>query len=59
MKVGMMVGLGLGIASVSGCTHDVSDANVPLVPAAAAPTPLVPEAYAVRAAAVAPAGFPT
>jgi hypothetical protein len=58
MKVGMMVGLGLGIASVSGCAHDVSEANTPLVPRAAAPTPLVPEAYTVLAAAVAPAASP-
>jgi hypothetical protein len=58
MKVGMIVGLGLGIASVSGCTHGVSETNVPLVPDAAAPTPLVPEAYTVLAAAVAPAPPP-
>jgi hypothetical protein len=58
MKVGMMVGLGLGIASVCGCTHVVSEANVPLVPDAAAPTPLVPEAYTALAAAVVPAPPP-
>jgi len=58
MKVGMMVGLGLGIASVFGCAHDVSEGNTPLVPRAAAPTPLVPEAYTVLAAAVAPAASP-
>jgi len=59
MKVGMMVGLGLGIASVFGCAHDVSEGNTPLVPRAAAPTPLVPEAYTVLAAAVAPAASPS
>jgi hypothetical protein len=58
MKVGMMVGLGLGIASVSGCAHDVSEANAPLVPLATAPTPLVPEAYTALAAAVVPAPPP-
>jgi len=58
MKVGMMVGLGLGIASVSGCAHDVSEANAPLVPPATAPTPLVPEAYTALAAAVVPAPPP-
>jgi hypothetical protein len=58
MKVGMMVGLGLGIASVSGCAHDVSEANAPLVPLATAPTPLVPEAYTALAAAVVPAPRP-
>jgi len=58
MKVGMMVGLGLAIASVSGCAHDVSEASAPLVPDAAAPTPLVPEAYTMLAAAVAPAASP-
>lgn len=58
MNLGIIVGLSLGIASVCGCATDVSEANARLVPPAAAPTPLVPEAYTALAAAVAPAPPP-
>jgi hypothetical protein len=58
MKVRMIVGVGLALTSVSGCTRVVSEANIPLVPVAAAPTPLVPEAYTVLAAAAIPVPAP-
>ena len=58
MNLGIIAGVGLGIASICGCATDVSEANAPLVPPAAAPTPLVPEAYTALAAAVAPAPPP-
>jgi hypothetical protein len=46
------LGLGIGIAFVSGCAPVGAEATAPL---AAAPIPLVPEAYTVLPAAVAPA----
>jgi hypothetical protein len=44
MQVRIVVGfgLGIGITFLSGCAPSVNEANVP---PAAAPTPLVPEAY--------------
>src|SRR5271167_4017656 len=60
MKVGIIVGLGLGIgiAFMSGCAPGAAEANAPPVPPAAAPTPLVPEAYTALPGAVAPAAAP-
>ena len=56
MKIGIIVGLGLGIgiAVLSGCAPSDTAATAP---SAAAPTPLVPEAYTELAAA-APAAPP-
>jgi len=49
MRIGALVGLGLGvgIASLSGCVPRNADINAPPAPNAAAPIPLVPAAYAV------------
>ena len=60
MKVGIVVGLGLGIgiAFLSGCAPDAAEANAPPVPPAAAPTPLVPEAYTTLSAPVASTASP-
>jgi hypothetical protein len=51
MQVGIVVGLGLGIgiSFLSGCAPGAAEANAPL---AAAPTPLVPEAYTALSAPV-------
>lgn len=57
MKVVIIAGLslGIGIAFFSGCAPGDVEATAP---SAAAPTPLVPEAYTALAAAVAPAASP-
>ena len=54
MKVGIIVGLGLGIgiALLSGRTPSAAEA---IAPPAAAPTPLVPETYTALSAPAAPA----
>jgi len=56
VKVGIVVGLGLGIGITlsSGCASDAAEANASYVPAASAPTPLVPEAYTALSAPVVP-----
>jgi hypothetical protein len=54
MRIGIVAGLGIGIALLFGSTSDAAEANG-TVPAAAAPIPLVPEVYAVSSAPVAPA----
>jgi len=51
---GIIVGLGLGIAFMSGCAPGGAEAPAP----AAAPTLLVPEAYTALPAAVVPAASP-
>ena len=55
MKVGIIAGLGIGIAFLSGCAPADGEATAPL---ASAPTPLVPEAYTALAAGVAPVAAP-
>jgi hypothetical protein len=55
VALGIIVGLGLGIAFMSGCAPGGAEATAPL---AAAPTLLVPEAYTALPAAVAPAVTP-
>lgn len=50
MKVGVILGLGLGIIFICGCAPGGTDATAPPV---AAPTSLVPESYAALPAAVA------
>jgi hypothetical protein len=54
MKVRIVVGLGLGIGItlLSGCALSAAEANAPPVPPAAAPTPLLPEAYTALSAPV-------
>jgi hypothetical protein len=60
MKVGIVVGLGLGmgIAVLSGCEPGAAEANAPLVPPASAPTPLVPESYIALSVPVAATASP-
>ena len=60
MQVGIVVslGLGIGITFLSGCAPGAAEANAPPVPLAAAPTPLVPEAYTALSAPVASTASP-
>ena len=55
MAPGIIVGLGLGIAFMSGCAPGGAEAPGP---PAAAPTLLVPAAYTALPAAIAPAATP-
>jgi hypothetical protein len=57
MKIRTLVGLclGIGIASLSGCTQGYPEANAP---PGAAPTPLIPQAYAAPQAAAPTASPP-
>jgi hypothetical protein len=57
MKIRILVGLclGIGTASLSGCTQGYPEANAP---PAAEPTPLIPQAYAAPQAAAAPTASP-
>jgi hypothetical protein len=56
-KIPILLGLclGMGIASLSGCTQGYPEANAP---PAAEPTPLIPQAYAAPQAAAAPIAYP-
>src|SRR5216683_1340584 len=57
MKIRILVslGLGIGIASLPGCTQGYPEANAP---PAAEPTPLIPQAYTAPPAAAAPTASP-
>jgi len=54
VRVGIVASLGIGITLLSGGTSDAAEANTPSVPATAAPTRLVPEAYIAVSTPVAP-----
>jgi len=60
MRIGILVGLGLGfaIASLSGCAPGADETNASPASDAAAPTPLVPEAYAAPPGPVASTASP-
>ncbi len=55
LALGIVVGLGIGMALLSGCAPRATEANEP---PAAAPIPLVPEAYTALSAPVAPTASP-